>query len=189
MFVLAHLLLALALPVAAAGEESVDLELLDLEGRHVDPFEANEKAVTVFLFARTDCPISNRYAPEVRRIHDRFSQEGVRFFMVYPDPDERGESIRSHLAEYGYPMAALRDPEHRLVELTGAEVTPEAAVFVGSDRLVYRGRIDDRYVAFGKSRAEPSQRDLEQAIEATLKGEPVATPRTSAVGCYIADLK
>jgi peroxiredoxin len=184
-----YLLLAAVIPVAAAGAESADLELLDPQGRHVDPFEASEKAVTVFLFARTDCPISNRYAPEVRRIYERFSEAGVRFFMVYPDPNESGESIRKHLAEYGYPLAALRDPQHNLVELTGAEVTPEAAVFVGSDRLVYRGRIDDRYVAFGKSRAEPSQRDLEQAIAATLRGEPVATPRTPAIGCYIADLK
>ena len=55
--------------------------------------------------------------------------------------------------------------------------------------LVYRGRIDDRYVDFGNTRARATQHDLRQALDAVLSGEPVANPRTKAVGCFIADLR
>jgi hypothetical protein len=62
-------------------------------------------------------------------------------------------------------------------------------VFDHAGRLVYSGRIDDRYVAFGKARAAPRTHDLENAIAATLAGKSVAEARTHSVGCYLADVK
>src|SRR5687767_1556044 len=108
--------------------------------------------LTVCLFTRSDCPISNSYAPEVRRIHEKFKPRGVGFYLVYADPDEGREIIEKHVKEYSYPFPALRDPKHELVKTTGAKVTPEAAVFDKAGKLLYRGRIDDRYVDFGKAR-------------------------------------
>src|SRR5258706_7607896 len=52
-----------------------------------DGKKPDEKTI-VCLFTRTDCPISNSYAPEMRRIHEKFSPRGVAFYLVYPDPDE-----------------------------------------------------------------------------------------------------
>ncbi len=162
--------------------------LYDLEGHVVDPLADETAQVTVFLFTRTDCPISNRYAPEVRRLHDRFAARGVRFWLVYPDRGTTAEAIRAHLVEYGYPMGALRDPEHALVRSTGARVTPEAAVFARGRGLVYHGRIDDRFPGFGQARAEPSSRDLEATLEALLDGRDPPTAATEAVGCFLADI-
>jgi hypothetical protein len=183
----AILVLALTLTVPVTGGDGAPadaLELIDLQDRIVRPLAEAEDSTLVFLFARTDCPISNRYAPEIRRLHERFAARGVRFVLVYPDPDETPDAIRRHLEEYAYEIDPLRDPEQRLVRLTGVQVTPEAALF-SRGRLVYRGRIDDLYVDFGKRRAAPTTHDLEQALEATLAGRAVENPTTKAVGCYI----
>jgi len=142
----------------------------------------------VLVFVRADCPIANRYAPELRRLHEDYSPRGVAFWLVYPDPEATPETIGSHLAEYGHVARALYDPEHALVEHVGASVTPEAALFRGP-RMLYRGRIDDRFVDFGKTRAAPSRRDLRDALDAALSGEDVPAPRTRAVGCFIGDLR
>ena len=109
--------------------------------------------------------------------------------LIYVDPRETPEAIRTHLKEYEYPCEAFLDPEHQLVAATRATVTPEAVVFDAQRKRVYRGRIDDLFVDFGKSRSEASTHDLEDAILATLDGRPVAEPETKAVGCIIADLK
>jgi hypothetical protein len=179
-----------ALIVACGGgSRGGGVHLEDLDGRRVDPFPAAPARAVVFVFTRTDCPISNRYAPEVARLYKRFGPRGVDFWLVYPDRDETAQSIRAHLKEYGYPIDALRDPEQELVALTGARVSPEAAVFVDRTHLAYRGRIDDRFVDFGKARAEPTRRDLEEALEAVLARRPVVNPRTTAVGCYLSDLE
>ncbi len=171
-------------PTARAGQ----VRLLDLENRPVDPLHSapNVKA-TVLLFISTDCPISNRYAPEVRRLFKSFASKGVSFRLIYPNPAERPEAIRDHLTSFAFPMQALRDPEHALAKFVHATVTPEAVVVAG-ERIVYRGRIDDRYVELGVERPAPSRRDLEDALTALLAGQRVQHPTTQAVGCFIADL-
>lgn len=182
-------ILLVAVVVCADEPAANDLRLPDLDGRQIEPLRANDAKAIVFIFIRTDCPVSNRYAPEVRRLHDKFAKSGVRFWLVYPDPDESGQIIRKHIKEYEYRLRALRDPEHKLVKITGAQVTPEAAVFLPGGRMVYRGRIDDRYVALGKARPAPKTRDLEQVLEAILEGKQVTNKTTAAIGCFIPDLR
>jgi hypothetical protein len=108
-------------PTPPPAPDSVSL--VDLDGRPADPL-ADGAVATVFLFVRTDCPISNRYAPEVRRLWEGFAPRGVAFFLVYPDPGEEPATIRESIADFDYPFPALRDPEHRLVARAGATVTP-----------------------------------------------------------------
>ena len=185
-FVTAIVLMALVGSVGAGSP--AQSRALNLNGQKVDPLQAGNAKAVVIIFIRTDCPISNRYAPEVRRLHEKFASAGVAFWLVYPDAGESVEAIRQHLKEYDYHLSALRDPQHALVKMAGARVTPEAAVFVAG-RLVYRGRIDNRFVAFGKARPAPTAHDLEEILDAILKGRTPATEITTpAVGCFISDL-
>jgi AhpC/TSA family protein len=188
-FVLLVAGLLLALVVGSDEVSSAQLQLFDLAGREVEPLRATDAKATVFIFIRSDCPISNRYAPEVRRLDKKFASSGVAFWLVYPDSDESVETIRQHLKEYDYHLNVLRDRQHTLVKMTGVRVTPEAAVFLPGGRMVYHGRIDDRYVAFGKARPAPTTHDLEQTLEAILAGKPVRVRTTRAIGCFISDLR
>jgi hypothetical protein len=141
----------------------------------------------VLIFVQTDCPISNRYAPEVQRLHDRFSSHNIVFYLVYPDPTQTADTILAHQHQYHLPSGAIRDPHHVLVARAGVTVTPEAAVFVEQE-LVYRGRIDDRFVEFGTARIEPQHRDLEEALTWLVEGKAVRFHATKALGCFIPDL-
>jgi len=160
-----------------------------LDGSGSDPRGVPHGArAIVLLFTSTDCPISNRYAPEVRRLAARFGPEGVVFRLIYPSPSDGADSIREHMASFAYTGTAhaFRDPDQALVRLTGVTVTPEAVVYSGG-RIVYRGRIDDRYVDLGRERPAPTVHDLADSLTAVLSGTPVPRPVTQAVGCFIAD--
>jgi hypothetical protein len=162
-----------------------------LTGGSVDALRAPAGTTAiVYIFTSTECPISNRYAPEVRRLVDTFASKGVRFRLVYPDPADTREAIREHVAAFAYGdrTEAFRDPDHALVTLAHATVTPEAAVFANG-RLMYHGRIDDRVVDLGLERPAPTVHDLGDALTAILAGAPVPHAETHAVGCYIADFK
>jgi len=166
------------------------LRLPDLNNQLTDPFRISASTTaTVFLFTSSDCPISNRYAPELRRLYEAFEPRGVRFWLVYPNPADSPEIVRRHLSVFAYPMSALRDPAHRLVKLAKTTITPEAAVFDKRGRLTYRGRIDDRYASLGLERPAPTRHDLDDALTNTLAGKRVAQPITLAVGCFIADFR
>lgn len=161
---------------------------LDLDGKAVDPFATAAK-VRVFIFVRTDCPVSNRYAPELKRLNDEFVRRGAAFSLVYADPAQTSEGIRQHIEEYKFPGSVIRDPGHALVRLAKVTITPEAAVFSSSGKLLYHGRIDNRYIELGKSMPSPTRRDLEEAIAAALDGRPQPEASAPAVGCYLADVE
>lgn len=161
-----------------------------LSGAPVDALQAppGTRAI-VFIFTSTDCPISNRFAPEIRRIAEAFGPKGVVFRIVYPGHADAANAIREHMAAYGYAgvAEAVRDPKLALATFTGATMTPEAAVVVGG-HVVYHGRIDDRFVDLTHQRPAPTERDLVDALTAVLAGRAVTHATAQAIGCYIADL-
>ncbi|PYT48650.1 MAG: hypothetical protein DMG44_13595 [Acidobacteria bacterium] len=178
----ALVLFVLSFPMAA-GQQA-----LDLGGSPKDPLKQTPGKVVVLVFVRTDCPISNRYAPLLQEMSVKYGSEAA-FWLVFPDKNESPESIRSYLQEFNYKLPALRDREHSLVKKSGAKVTPEAAVFNSKRALVYHGRIDDLYREFGKARRAATTHELADAIEAASKGVAPPSAAAEGVGCFISDLK
>ena len=173
-----------AAAVFAAGPDS----FAGMDGSAHHPFASAARA-RIFLFARTDCPITNRYAPELQRISIEFAGRGVDFWLVYPDPAATPQGIRNHVAQYSFPGTVLRDPHHQLVKLARATIAPEAAVFDQAGHLVYHGRIDDQWLNPGRARPVAQTHDLEDAISAVLAGRAPAQAETHAVGCWLADVQ
>lgn len=160
----------------------------NLDGKSIDPFKTAQGRVIVFLFVRTDCPISNRYAPVIQKLSEQFGAKAS-FWLVYPDAAESAARIRAHVAEFHYTLPALRDIHRVLVNRAQVTITPETAVFDPSGKLVYHGRIDNWYEDFGRSRSAATTHELEGAVRMTLQGRPVVPDHADAVGCYISDLK
>ncbi len=107
----------------------------DLLNRPVNPFSLGTGKANVFIFVRTDCPISNHYAPEIQRLKEKYEPQRFSFWLVYADGDTTASEITEHLREYRLTLSALRDPQHALVKRAGAKVTPEAAVFLADGRF------------------------------------------------------
>jgi thiol-disulfide isomerase/thioredoxin len=161
---------------------------VDLAGKPVDPLRADAGKPVVLIFVRTDCPISNRYAPTIQRLSTEYVGRAA-FWLVYPDKSESSAAIEQHLHAYGYKLPALHDPQHALVKLGQAQVTPEVAVFDAGGQLAYHGRIDNWYLTFGHPRPEPTIHELDDALQAVLKGSKPQVATASGVGCYISDLE
>jgi hypothetical protein len=157
----------------------------DLSGGKVDPFIKSSNKATVLLFIMTDCPIANSYAPEINRIAAEYSPQGVAFYLVYVDQQVSTQVIQKHFRDYKYKCSALVDPEHSLAKRAGATVSPEAVIIGPQGAILYRGRIDDRVVDFGKVRQQPNRQDLRKTLSALLRGEAIPSARTPCIGCYI----
>lgn len=176
-------LVAVVLAALSSAQETA----LDLDGRSVNPFTGSADKVLVLVFLRRDCPVSGRYAPVIQQISKKYS-ERARFWLVYPDKSETPQAIRKSVAEFGYHLPILRDPDRVLVRRGRVQITPEVAVFNRSHQLIYDGRIDDWYVDLGRARPSPTTHELEDAIRAAEEGGSVARSEVRGVGCYIADL-
>jgi thiol-disulfide isomerase/thioredoxin len=182
------LLLLAHLGCTNAWCRAVPLTAFDLDGHAVDPWKLSGDKVVVFLFVRTDCPVANRYAPTIQALSAAYAGKAS-FWLVYPSKAESAERIREHDRDYRYKIPALRDPQRVLVRASEAQVTPEAAVFDASQKLMYHGRIDDWYLDMTKQRSAPTTHELRDAIEAALSGKTLGTTTKPAVGCYLSDLE
>lgn len=182
-----------ALPHDVSSSWAADGESVDLEGHSVNPFPKRAEPTVVWLFVRCDCPISNRYAPEIKRLSDDFAAQGIPLWLVYCDPDEDAETVRKHQAEYSLAGKVILDHKQDLAKLAAISVTPEAVVAVytapGQWSAVYRGRIDNLFVDFGRERPQATRSDLRLAVSAALAQKKVEQPMTTAIGCPLPPLR
>jgi hypothetical protein len=160
----------------------------DLNGHPLDRLAPSGSRVVVLFFTAADCPISNRYIPEIERLDREFSSQGVGFWWVYPNPEDTADVVRRHEQEFNIHAAALLDTGQRLTGLANATVTPEVAILVSGAsawREVYRGRIDNRYLSLGQERPAATKHDLEDALRAVVAGRAVSPADGPPVGCSI----
>jgi hypothetical protein len=158
----------------------------DIDGVAREPLKVEKGHFEALFFVTNDCPVSNYYAHEVRRICEDYAKRGVGCALVYTDPAMTDEQAREHAREYGhgsYPK--IVDRTHALVKATGAAINPTAVLIRPDESIAYRGRIDNFYAAIGKTRRVVTEHDLRDALDAVIAGRPVAKQEAPPVGCYI----
>lgn len=185
---LAAMVLAAAMVSAAraqAAGEATWPRLVDLEGQEHQPLQQPEVRAVVFITVMADCPIVNSYAPEYNRLREEYQEQGVQVFLLQVDPHATRQSLQQHAKQYNLKLPVIHDADHAWVKRLGATRTPEATLLTPDGEVYYRGRIDDRYVDFGRRRVAATTRDLRDAVEAVLAGRPVINSGQPAIGCYI----
>ena len=174
-----------ACTLALAAPPPVTFSLPDAAGKTHTSAELGHFQATVLLFVATDCPNSNTYAPAFARLYREYSSRGVLLLGIYSDPADNAAAVEKHDADYKIPYAALLDANHTLALATGARSTPEAVILSPSGDVLYRGRVDDRFVDYGKTRFRATREDLREALNQVLSGQPVKDPVTKVLGCAI----
>ncbi|MBC7526017.1 MAG: redoxin family protein [Chthonomonadaceae bacterium] len=165
-----------------------EIMLKTASGEKVFPLRKDEKLPSkakIFVFVAHDCPISNKYAPTLNTLTREYTPKGFQFYVVYTESDLKPETARKHAKEFGYTCPTLLDPKHKLSKRLGAKVTPQAFLLDKEGKIAYSGRIDDRFIDFGKERHRATVADLRNALDNTLAGKPISPKQTKSIGCYI----
>lgn len=173
--------------VQAPASRPTSPGLTDLAGVIRHPLDIGTHRGAVIVFVRTDCPISNAYAPEIRRMVDQYAARGIDFYLVYAMKDLPEAEAREHATQYAYNCPTLIDRRHELVKALGATVTPEAFVLSAAGKVGYRGRIDDLFVGLGRQKNAPTTHELRDAVAAVAAGKEPPVDRAKAVGCAITE--
>lgn len=179
-FIVASILTTAQEPVQSM--KPIEVSTIDAEKVTIpDP----KASATVLVFLLSDCPVANRYAPELKRIEADYSKKSVAFYRVYVYRETTLDEIREHTKQFDYKWPAIHDVDHTLVNAVRARVTPEVALLSKDGKLQYMGRIDDWYIEHGRLRELDYRKDLRIALDEVLSGKPVSVPRTPAIGCFI----
>jgi hypothetical protein len=186
-----RLLVSAALLLAACLSASAQTMLggAHLDGTPIKRLAPPGTKAIVLFFVATECPISNRTFPEMERLRETYSARDIRFWFVYPNSGESPTEIHRHQLAYDPEGIAILDPNSRLVALTHARVTPEAAILTPAPHSAWKpsyvGRIDDRYVNIGLQRPQPTQLLVDRALTALLANQPIPQDSAQPIGCAI----
>ena len=141
--------------------------------------EGDTKA-TVVLFVGTECSVVRAYAPRIKALAEGYAAKGVRVVGINANAGEKPARMAVGAKAYGWEFPVLKDATNAIGDRFGATKTPEAFVVDASGILRYHGRIDDN-----AQEADVKSRDLQNALDAILAGQPVTTKQTAVDGCGI----
>src|SRR5437764_1139291 len=188
------LLLALSFVLAAAafafgsgkansvsiGQPVADFKLPDVDGHEHSLASLKGKNGTVIIFLSAQCPVVRAYGERIEKLAEDYSARGVNVVGINSNVTETTADIKRHISDNKFSFVVLRDKSSKVADMLGAERTPEVFFLDASNKLVYRGRIDNHInVAMVQSN------DLRDAIDATLAGKPVVKTEAAAFGCSI----
>jgi len=170
-----------ALPAVAADRFPIP-RLLDTKGQSHHIGEEPETRAVVVVFLGPDCPICQRYAPTLKKLHAD-KPKGVEFYGVISQASVSRVDAAKFAKEYDFGFPVLFDSSAMLAGWLEPSHVPEAFVLTAEGKVAYRGRIDDWYIAPGKPRQMPTTYDLKEAMIAVVAGKNPEVAKTSPVGC------
>ena len=161
----------------------IGARFLDVDGNIRRLGDENGAGPAALVFVDSECPVSARYLGEMNEFAAAAAAAGVDFYVVMSSPLRTWSDARKLRDDYVLRMPVLFDPSGDLAARLGPVTVAEAFVIDKDDRMVYRGRIDDRFAGIGQLRRIIGSHDLLDAFVATRDAE--AEPRaTASVGCF-----
>lgn len=140
------------------------------------------KGILVLFFAN-HCPDCELYTPRILQIAKSNQSKGIRTVLVSVslEPEDNLEHMTAFAKENQLAGLFLQDKSQQLGKDFGATVTPEAFLFDASNKLVYRGAVDNHWKA-----EKVTVPYLQKAIDELLAGQKIAEPVGEATaGCTI----
>ena len=169
------------LPAAVAiGSTVAEFTLPDADGKTQSLASLKGEKGTVLIFVAVQCPVSNAYNERMEKLAQDYKARGINVVGINSNVAEAGAAVKAHAATNHLTFPILKDPGNKIADQLGASVTPEAYFLDASNKLVYRGRIDN-----SRQGDQITATELRDAIEAILSGKLVTKAEAKAFGCSI----
>jgi len=170
------------------GDNAPDFELPAAGGGTDALADFADHDALLVVFTCNHCPYAEAKVDELNHLaeaYDDLAVVGINPNDAEAYPDDSLERMEERVAagEIRY-TAYLRDESQDVARRYGAVCTPDPFLFEHDGdgfRLVFQSRIDDAM----SPDEEPERREMREAVEAVLAGDPVPFEPTPSQGCSI----
>ncbi|HLC65435.1 MAG TPA: thioredoxin family protein [Candidatus Nanoarchaeia archaeon] len=145
----------------------------------------NEKALLV-VFMCNHCPYVKAKFEVIKGIASKYKDRGLVVVGINSNesinyPDDSFENMKKAAKEKKFNFAYLYDETQETAKDYGAVCTPDPFLFDSNMKLVYHGRLDN---AMSPGETATSH-DMDDAVDALLKGRPISKGFLPSQGCSI----
>lgn len=170
------------------GTPAPDFELLDTTtGRGVGLADLANAPALVVVFLCNHCPFVQHVATGLAGLGTYLAERDVAMVGISSNdvqgyPQDGPEEMAKEAARHGWSFPYLYDETQQVARAYSAACTPDAFVFDGQRRLVYRGQLDG---SRPRNDLPVTTADVRAAVEAVLAGAPVTADQIPSIGCGI----
>lgn len=172
----------------ALGTSAPVFSLWDTTTQRQKSFEETkgEKGTLVF-FICNHCPFVHHVIEEVVRISNDYRVQGIGFIAVSSNdiskyPQDAPELMTEFAFKNRFNFPYFYDETQQVAKAYNAACTPDFYLFDASNRLVYRGQLDDSRPNNG---VVVSGSDIRNAIDAILYNRRINELQKPSIGCNI----
>ena len=170
------------------GSTAPDFNLPDVvTGNLVSLKTLSTGKATVVMFICNHCPYVKHINNELVTLANDYITKGVSFIAIssndaIAEPADSPEQMKELALKLKYPFPYLYDETQQVAKAYDAACTPDFFVFDSNKKLAYRGQLDDSRPS---NNIPLSGKDLRQALDALLTGQPVSPRQRPSIGCNI----
>ena len=171
------------------GDSATDFTLKNIDDSMVSLSDYGDAKGFIVIFTCNHCPYSVAYEDRIIALDKMFKDKGYPVIAINPNnpkayPDDSFDNMKIRAKEKGFTFPYLFDDGQKIYPQYGATKTPHVYVLekTGQGNMVrYIGAIDNNY----KDASSATEKYVEDAVHALLKGEKVPVEITKAIGCSI----
>lgn len=152
------------------------------DGKKHSLSDLKDKAAVVVVFTCASCPTAVEYESRISDLAAKYADKSVAVvpLCVNHVKQDKLPALTERVKKQKLGFHYLYDESQQIAKEYGAMFTPEFFVLDRDREIIYMGAMDD------KSNAdEVTHKWVEQALDATLAGETIATSETIARGCRV----
>ncbi len=168
------------------GTKVIDFDLPGTDDKNYSLGSFKDKKVLVIIFMCNHCPYVIAVLDRIIAIQNDYADKGIQLIGINPNdtvnyPEDSFENMKKIVKERNIPFPYLIDESQDIAKKYDAVCTPDIYVYGKERTLLYRGRIDDNW----QEESKVTKRDLRDALDAILKGNPVSEEQVPSMGCSI----
>ena len=171
------------------GDTATDFKLKNVDGKMVSMSDYENAKGFIVIFTCNHCPFSIAYEDRIIDLDKQYKDKGYPVIAINPNNPEisKGDdfvSMQKRAKEKGFTFPYLFDAGQEIFPQYGATRTPHVFLLNKEDKelkVAYIGAIDNNY----SDATAVTEKYVEDAINALIKGEKPSPNFTKAIGCTI----
>ena len=169
------------------GSNLEEFNLLNVvDGDNLSSDDLDKAKPSLIMFICNHCPYVIHYHDEIKNLANDFDNTinmvAISSNDIKEYPQDGPDKMRELWLELGLSFPYLFDSTQDVAKNYKAECTPEFYLFDSSQKLIYRGRLDE---SSPNSELEPTGKDLRDSIGNMLNNKEVNPNQFPSMGCNI----